>query len=102
VLEEPLDATYLSEKGNTKHSALRMKPHVMKRRWRRIPMKRKNNLYEAQDDEASFYFLLLDEYEVLQTCLPAHEDEETISLDDTNDIMQDLCDMINLHIDEFI
>jgi hypothetical protein len=31
VLEEPLDATNLSEKRHMKHSALRLKPRVMKR-----------------------------------------------------------------------
>jgi hypothetical protein len=31
VLEEPLDATNLFEKGHTKHHALRIKPCVMKR-----------------------------------------------------------------------
>jgi hypothetical protein len=103
VLEEPLDATNIFEKGHMKHSALRIKPRVMKRRWRNIPMKRKNNIDEAQHDEASFSLLLLNEHEVVQTCLPpAHEDEETISLDDTNDHVQDLSDMIDLHIDDFI
>jgi hypothetical protein len=63
----------------------------MKRRWRSIPMKRKKNLDEAQHDEASFSLLLLDEDEVVQTCIPlAHEDEETIRLDDTDDLVQDL------------
>jgi hypothetical protein len=33
----------------------------MKRRWRSMPMKRKNNLDEAQHVEASFSLLLLDE-----------------------------------------
>jgi hypothetical protein len=31
VLEEPLDVTEISEKGKMKHSALRIKPRVMKR-----------------------------------------------------------------------
>jgi hypothetical protein len=75
----------------------------MKRRWRSMPMKRKKNLDEVQHVEASFSLLLLDEDEVVQTCLPlAHEDEETISLDDTDDIVQDLSDMVDLHIDDFI
>jgi hypothetical protein len=103
LLEEPLDATDLSKKGHMKHSALRIKPRVMKRRWRSMPMKRKNNLDEAQHVEASFSLLLLDEDEVVQTCLPpAHEDEETISLDDTDDLVQDPSDMVDLHIDDFI
>jgi hypothetical protein len=57
VLEEPLDATYLSEKRHTKHSALRIKPRVMKRRWRSMPMKRKKNLDEVQHVEASLSLL---------------------------------------------
>jgi hypothetical protein len=42
--------------------------------------------------------------EVVQTCLPlAHEDEETISLDDTDDLeCKTSSDMVNLHIDDFI
>jgi len=103
VLEETLDATDLSEKGHMKHSALRIKPRVMKRHWRSMPMKRKKNLDEAQHVEASFSLLLLDEDEVIQTCLPpAHEDEENISLDDKNDLVQDPSDMVDIHIDDFI
>jgi hypothetical protein len=103
LLEEPLDATYLSRKKHMKHSALRIKPRVMKRQWRSMPIERKTILDEAQHVEASFYFLFLDEDEVIQTCLPpAHEDEETISLDDTNDLVQDPFDMVDLHIDDFI
>jgi hypothetical protein len=66
-------------------------------------MKRRNNLDEARHDEASFSLLLLDEDEVVQTCLPpAHKDEETISLTDTDDLVQDPSDMVDLHIDDFI
>jgi hypothetical protein len=66
-------------------------------------MKRKNNLDEAQNVEASFYFLLLDEDDVVQTCLPpAHEDEEMISLNDIDDLVQYLSDMVDLHINDFI
>jgi hypothetical protein len=102
LLEEPLDATDLSRKMHVKHSTLRIKPCVMKRRWRSMPMKRKNNLDEVQHVEALFSLLLLDEDEAVQTCLPpAHEDEETISLDDT-DLVQDPFDMVDLHIDDFI
>jgi hypothetical protein len=103
LLEKPLDGTNLSKKGHMKHYALRIKPRVMKRRWRSMPMKRKMNLDEAQHVEASFSLFLLDEDEVIQTCIPhAHEDEETISLDDTNDLVQDPSDMVDLYIDDFI
>jgi hypothetical protein len=44
LLEEPLDATELSENGHMKHFSLRIKPCVMKRCWRSMPMKIKNNL----------------------------------------------------------
>jgi hypothetical protein len=75
----------------------------MKRRWRSIPMKRKNNIDEAQHVEASFSLLLPDEDEVIQNCLPpAHEDEETISLNDIDDLVQYLYNMVDLHIDDFI
>jgi hypothetical protein len=40
--------TYPFKKGKTKHFAVRIKPRVMKRRWKSMPMKRKNNLDEAQ------------------------------------------------------
>jgi hypothetical protein len=103
VLEEPLDETNLSGKRHMKHSELRIKPCVMKRRWRSMPMKRKKNLDEVKHDEASSSFLLLDEDEVIQTCLPpSHEDEETIILNDTYDLVQDFSNMVNVQIDDFI
>ena len=43
VLEDPLDSTGLFEEKQTKHSVLRMKPLVMKRRWRTMSIKRKKN-----------------------------------------------------------
>ena len=66
-------------------------------------MKREKNLVEAQYVEASFSLLLLDEDEVFQTYFPpSHEEKEMISLDDTNDLVQDLSNMVDLHIDDFI
>jgi hypothetical protein len=103
VLEEPLDATDLFERRQTKHFVLRIKPLAMKRRWRGMYIKRKKNPDEVQHVETSLSFLLLDEDEVVQTCLPpAHEDEEMISLDDADDLVQNLSDMVDLHIDDFI
>jgi hypothetical protein len=34
--------------------------------------------------------------------LPAHEDEEMVSFNDTNDFMEDLSNMVDQHIDDFI
>jgi hypothetical protein len=103
VLEEPLDATYLFERRKTKHYVLRIKPLAMKRRWRGMYIKRKKNPDEVQHVETSLSLLPLDEGEVVQTCLPpAHEDEEMISLDDADDLVQNLFDMVDLHIDDFI
>jgi hypothetical protein len=47
VLEEPLDMTDPFEKRKTKHFAVRIKPLVMKRRWRSMPMKRKRILMKC-------------------------------------------------------
>jgi hypothetical protein len=65
VLEEPLDAIDISKKGNIKHSVLRIKPRVMKRRWRSMPVKRKNNLDEVQHIEVSLSLLSPDVVEVV-------------------------------------
>jgi hypothetical protein len=83
VLEDPLDMTYPFEKRKTKHFAVRIKPRVMKRRWKSMPMKRKKNLDEVQHVEASLSFLPPDEVEVVQPCSPpVHEVEEATSLND--------------------
>jgi hypothetical protein len=83
VLQEPLDATDHSEKRHIKHSALRIKPRVMKRRWRSMPMKRKNNPNEAQHVEASLSLLSPDVVEVVQSCSPpVHEVQGATSLND--------------------
>jgi hypothetical protein len=51
VLEEPLDVTDPFEKRKTKHYVLRIKPLVMKRRWRSMSIKRKKNSDEVQHVE---------------------------------------------------
>jgi hypothetical protein len=40
------------EKSQTKHFAVRIKPRVIKRQWKSVPMKRKNNPNEVQHVEA--------------------------------------------------
>jgi hypothetical protein len=66
-----------------KHSTLRIKPRVMKRQWKSMPMKRKNNIYEVQHVEASFSLLPLNVVEVFQLCSHhVHEVEEATSLND--------------------
>jgi hypothetical protein len=103
VLEEPLDATNIFERRQTKHFVLRIKPLAMKRRWRGMYIKRKKNSGKEKHVETLLSFLLLDEGEVVQTCRPpAHEDEEKISLDDAYDLVYNLSDMVDLHIDDFI
>jgi hypothetical protein len=72
LLEEPLDATNLFEKEHMKHSALKIKPCVIKRHWRSMPIKRKKNLDEAQNVEASFSLLLLDEDEAFKLVFLLH------------------------------
>jgi hypothetical protein len=52
VLEDPLDTTNHFEKRKTNNFAVRIETHVILRRWRSMPMKRKNNLDEAQHIEA--------------------------------------------------
>jgi hypothetical protein len=75
--------TNLSEKGHMKHSTLRINPHVMKRRWRGMPMKRKRNPDEAQHVEASLYFLRHDVFEVVEPFSPhVHEVQEATSISD--------------------
>jgi hypothetical protein len=87
VLEEPLDATGPFGENQTKRSILRIKPLVMKRRWRSMSMKRKKNSDEVQHVEepceTSLSFLPLDEGEFVQPCFPpAHEVEEVTSIND--------------------
>jgi hypothetical protein len=82
-----LDATDPFWKKKTKCYVLRIKPLVMKRRWRGMSMKRKKNFDEVQHvekpHETSLSFLPLDEGEVVQPCFPlAHEVEEATSLND--------------------
>jgi hypothetical protein len=59
VLEEPLDAIDPFWKRKTKHSVLRIKPLVMKRRWRGMSIKRKKNSDESQHVETSLSLLRL-------------------------------------------
>jgi hypothetical protein len=78
-----VDVTDIFKKRHMKHFSLRIKPRVMKRHWRSICMKRKHNPNEAQHVEASLYFLLLDKFEVVQSCSrPVHEFEEATNLSD--------------------
>ena len=60
VLEEPSDTTYPFKKGQTKHFAVRIKPHVMMRRWKSVPMKRMKNCDKGKHNEAPLSLLLLD------------------------------------------
>jgi hypothetical protein len=48
VLEEPLDGINIFWKTQTNHPALRMKTLMMKRQWRDMYIKRKNNYDESQ------------------------------------------------------
>jgi hypothetical protein len=126
VLEDPLDATNYFEKRRTKRSVLRIKPLVLKRRWRGMPIKRKKNPEEAQHVETYLSLLLLDEGEVFEPCSPpAHKVEETRGLNDpveaapsfahpgheekemvffsyTDGLMKEPLDMVDDHIDTFI
>jgi hypothetical protein len=69
VSEDPLDATNPFGKGKIKCSVLRIKPLVIKRQWRSMPIKRKKNYDEVQhvdnSHEASLSFLMFDEVEVV-------------------------------------
>jgi len=54
-------------------------------------------------DETFVSVLLLDEGEVVQLCFPpAHADEGVISPNDTDDFGEDLSDMVDQHIDNFM
>jgi hypothetical protein len=91
------------EEKKAKNYALRIKTLVMKRRWWGLSMRRKNNYDKAQHIEVPLSFISLDDGEVVQTCLPpAHKDNGTISPNDKNDLVQNLSDTIDLHIDDFI
>ena len=81
VSKETLDMTDPLEEKQAKNYALRIKPLVMKRRWRGLSIKRKKNYDKAQHIEASLSLILLDEGKVAQPCLPPNV-EEAISLDD--------------------
>jgi hypothetical protein len=81
VSEETLDMTDPLEEKQAKNYALRIKPLVMKRRWRGLSIKRKKNYDKAQHIEAPLSLIPLDEGEVVQPCLPPNV-EEAISLDD--------------------
>jgi hypothetical protein len=103
VLEEPLDEIDPFGKTQTKHPTLRIKSIMMKRQCKGMSIKRKNNPNEAQQVEILLNFLPLDEGGVSQTCLPpAHKDEEIISLVGANDLVQNLSNIVDLHIDDFI
>ena len=70
------------EEKQTKHYVLRIKPLVMKRRWRGVSIRRKMNFDKVQHIEAPLYFIPLDEGEVIQPFShPTHDFEEAISLD---------------------
>jgi hypothetical protein len=81
VSEETLDMTYPLEEKKAKIHALKIKPLVMKRRWRGLSIKRKKNYDKMKHIEAPLSLILLDEGEVVQPCLPPNV-EEAISLDD--------------------
>jgi hypothetical protein len=128
VLEEPLDATNLSEKGHIKHFALRIKPCVIKKRWRSMLVKRKKNLDEVKHVGASLSLLPHDIVEVVQPCSPpihkvqevtslsdeceelvedvhastppAHEDKEMVTF--PNGLVKEPLHMVDEHIDTFI
>ena len=87
VLEEPLDVTNPFEKRQTKHFVLRIKPVMMKRRWRSMSINRKKSYDGMQHVEkprkTSLSFLLLDEVEIVQPYSTlVHEVEETNALND--------------------
>jgi hypothetical protein len=61
VLEETLDTIDPLEEKKTKNYVLRIKPLVMKRRWRGVSIGRKKNYNTVHHIEASLSFLMLDE-----------------------------------------
>jgi hypothetical protein len=83
VLDETLDVIDPLQEKKTKHCALRIKPLVMKRRWRGVFVRRKKNSDKAKHIEALLSLPLLDEDKVVQPCSPpTHDVEETTNLDD--------------------
>jgi hypothetical protein len=131
VLEEPLDAIGPFEENQTKCFVLRINPLAMKRRWRGMSIKRNKNTNESQHVKTLLSFLPLDQGEVVQHYFPpAHEVEETTSLNDeeiedpieatppsilsthedtemvifshTDGHMKETLEMVNEHIDTFI
>ena len=83
VLEEPLDTTDPFERRKTKHFVLRIKPLAMKRQWRGMSIRSKNNYDKAQHIESLLYLIPLYEGDVVKPCLPpTHNVEEPICLND--------------------
>jgi hypothetical protein len=103
----------------------------MKRRWKSMPMKRKNNLMKHNMLRHHYLCSHLDEVEVVQPCsppvheveeatslsdeefedpveatptstLPAHEDKEMIIFSHVDGLMKEPLDMVDEHIDTFI
>jgi hypothetical protein len=61
------------------------------------------DLDDEDPDETLVSILPLDEGEVLQPYLPpAHENEDMISFNDADDLVEDLYDVVDQHIDDFI
>jgi hypothetical protein len=58
------------------------------------------DLHNEDPNETSMSVILLDEGKVVLP--PTHEDEEMISISDTNDLVEDPYDMFDQHIDGFI
>jgi hypothetical protein len=105
------------KKGKTNHFAVRIKPRLMMRQWKSMPMKRKKNLDEAQHVEESLSFLSPDEVEESTnlseefedhveatpvSSLPAHGDKHIVIFNHDNALMKEPLDMVDEHIDTFI
>jgi hypothetical protein len=69
----------LEEKQEKKY-ALRIKPLVMKRRWRGLYIKRNTNYDKEQHIEALLSLIPLDEGEVVKSCSPPNVEEVIISM----------------------
>jgi hypothetical protein len=72
--------TYTFEKRKTRFFLLRIKPLVMKRKWKGMSIRRKKNFDEVEHVDTSLYFLLIDEGEVFQPSSPPTHEVEGVSL----------------------
>ena len=81
VSEETLDMIDPLEENQEKNYKLRIKPLVMKRRWRGLSIKIKKNYDKEKHVKAQLSLITIDEGEVVQPCLPPNV-EEAINLDD--------------------